>query len=98
MRKNTMTIRVTREDIHKGRRNSKSSCPVALAVNRKIGQSAVALVGSDRIIAHDRWDLTKAVRNFIYDFDMGKKVKPFTARLKMFRYVFEHEKLKGDHT
>lgn len=79
-----MQIKVTQQHIKKGRRASARSCPIALALNEQVG--ALAIVGHGSASAgvdpnRRHFDLPRAVRRFIYQFDEGKAVKPFNFRV-----------------
>ena len=81
----TIKVCVTKEDIAKGKRDTATKCPVALALNRigfknaKIGNYACTLKGN----WNDHVAIPTAVRNRILKFDVGASIKPFTFILKI---------------
>ena len=81
-----MKIEVTQQDIDKGLNNNCFSCPIALAVKRKIDTGNV-LVYCDRIsvmstISSYDYKLPKKAQTFIKRFDDRKPVEPFTFEVR----------------
>jgi hypothetical protein len=80
-----MKVRVTRQDIRKGVKESQDSCPVARAIKRITHKKVY--VDPDSIIVYYRrdqstfYDTTSEVTDFIELFDDGGKVSPFTFEL-----------------
>lgn len=80
----THTVTVTQEDIDKGIIGAPSSCPVARAIERAIGQEVVTT--ASRWIEKDRetvdwyeWhEHLSVVRQFIINYDCDNEVSPFT--------------------
>ena len=77
-----MKITVTKKDIELGKKFCPFSCPIARAINRKNNFHAVEVSGhiffKNQIIIP-----SKKVINFIFNFDKGNKVKPFSFNLKV---------------
>lgn len=82
-----MTIEVTPEDIRMGKRNMLCSCPVALAIKRATGAERVAVGGTDALWVSDneplKVNLPIEARSFIFAFDEGGQVTPFTFDLEV---------------
>lgn len=76
-----MIIKVTKKDIKEGRPLTHTQCPIALAIKRQCGQGV--LVHNNKtyvgLVIHKN---TRAMRNFIADFDNSRQVKPFSFRMK----------------
>ncbi len=83
-------IRVTQEDIRKGKAGTYQGCPVALAVSRVLPFYSCSItpfkalfqinspeVSSQWVIA----ELPKSAARFVERFDAGKPVKPFNFYL-----------------
>lgn len=83
-----VTIKVTRNYIHRGNHKKCYTCPVALAI-RKVGVAHVEVNEDDVILrdADDRRDfrrlLPKKVKKFIERFDAFLDVKPFEFKLNI---------------
>jgi len=79
-------IEVTQDDIEKGRKNSSSSCAVALAVKRQ-GYVHPYVDGENIMFSCPDTDkrftsnCTKRVTHWIGNFDEDKRVKPFRFTL-----------------
>lgn len=84
-----MIITVTKTDIKKGKKESTTCCPIALAVKRKLKKPQLIYVFRDEIRFGRQWgnnydndiDLPKSAVKFIDKFDDGEKVKPFSFTL-----------------
>ena len=81
-----MQIRVTQEDIDKGKRNSLRRCPVALALKRACGR--IVEVGSTMVYSRNEdraWliSLPEKAEDFVKLFDIGEPVEPFTFDLPL---------------
>jgi hypothetical protein len=77
-----LKIVVTEEDIEAGRKFSSTLCPVGRAIHREIGHEDYQ-VGSKTLYIEGRSRKSSAkIRQFILDFDDGKKVKPFKVYIK----------------
>ncbi len=79
-------IRVTQEDIRKGNRESKTNCPVAIAISRVFPRMHPLLVGSTMgilgVFTGIKFiDLPRSAVRFIKKFDSCKAVKPFNFYL-----------------
>lgn len=75
-----MIINVTQDHISKGRRHRCEHCPIALALKEQTGLCCI--VTDDNIqIDNKVYDHTVESRGFIFDFDMGYIVKPFSFEL-----------------
>lgn len=84
-----MQIEITESLIRAGRKNSNAHCPVGLAVRKVTGkrmkmvghanddQTFITLVGDDRVYYGPG-----SVMRFVYDFDMGRCVKPLNFALR----------------
>jgi hypothetical protein len=81
-----LNIKVTQEDIDRGKRDSSFACPVARAASR---WGFVALVGGIFINLYAyggrgfRCQLPQDTVNFIKSFDTGEPVKPFEFELNV---------------
>ena len=72
-------IKVLRRDIKAGTRQSRNSCPVALAVRRaRIMPKKDIFVGHGTLDYDRRWTYPIHVEDFIGKFDFGKKVSPIS--------------------
>lgn len=81
-----MKIRVTPKDILKGRRNIGDSCPIALAIKRRVYYSVH--VGRTQLTFYNKkecksYDLPPKAIKFINEFDKHKKVKPLTFNINI---------------
>ena len=79
-----MKIEVTPDDIAHGLMRSTSRCPIALAVQRTTGESALVYTTSVVLSpngANRRRIWTKEIIDFIAAFDFGREVKPFSFEL-----------------
>ena len=82
-------IKVTAGDIKRGVKGDGECCPVALATKRCARVLDVHVSPNHFDIG--KWtspdsfcgDTPTAVRNFVSDFDAGKKVKPFSFTIQM---------------
>lgn len=71
-------INVTANDIAKGEAHQPATCPVAIAIQRKLKPKAVALVGTDDVsIGCEGIELPMRAVNFILAFDDRSAVQPF---------------------
>lgn len=80
------TIQVTNAHIQNGIKGNCKHCPVALAV-MEITHGEV-LVGNDKLAAkindNNHWAYTPDnVNDFVYDFDAGMPVQPFTFEIEL---------------
>jgi hypothetical protein len=75
-----MKIIVTQEDIDKGLKNSCSSRPVALAVQRVFPDKRISVSGMIYIDYYEYW-YPSNVNVFIRRFDRGALVQPFSFEL-----------------
>lgn len=81
------TITVTQEDIEQGIKEDTHRCAVALAVKRAMGWNDV-LVGGQICNArawesgHKEYKVPEEVRKFVWAFDRGDAVRPFTFELE----------------
>lgn len=80
-------IHVTEEDIRSGTVSSYNKCPIALALTRitRVGEISVGR-RCTVIWYNDEWKEVKLswrARRFIHRFDAGKKVHPFSFKLKV---------------
>jgi len=92
MRKNKLPeiieVDITENHITNGRRTDYSRCPVALALKEKLnaGENWVVVFSREVCIKYGTsyywYVLDKEVTNFISEFDRGKCVRPFKARLE----------------
>lgn len=86
-----MLVEVTQDDIDNGQPRKGESCPVALAINRAIGQG-YCIVGQAILIFNDAngwtyangrtYAMPRIVRQFIHEFDNIRTGTPFTFELK----------------
>lgn len=79
-------IRVDWNDIREGERVSCERCPVARAIERKMGIKCH--VGRDQVETLDgrSWSIPSEISNFIFAFDRGDKVSPISFHLtRLFR-------------
>lgn len=89
-----ITIGIRNSDILQGTANREAhrvphtSCPVAIAINRQFG---INTASAGRYTAsfvtktgeYIRFSLPKALKNFVYTFDMKRPVKPLAVRFKL---------------
>lgn len=82
------TVEVTENDIQSGVPCSSGNCPIAMAIERTIGQLfpvsgcfTMFSIDAKRKIRVMECDQDNFI-NFIGDFDQGKKVKPFSFRFQ----------------
>lgn len=76
-----MIIHVTQEDIDNGTQSDCRRCPVAWALKRAFETSLVAVEPAEIIIEKERWKTPGKVYDFVYLFDTGAAVKPFSFEL-----------------
>lgn len=74
-------IEITKSDIKKGKKQQIDSCPIALAIKRKLKARNICV--SDGVAfnleGNEYWvDLPNKASYFIDNFDDGLKVKPFS--------------------
>ena len=81
-------INITNEDIGMGYRGCENSCPISMALRHEYNTSNVSVMLEDRpyiYVNDDELDMTSKMRDvvqkFIYNFDTGKEVKPFTLEI-----------------
>lgn len=74
----TYLIDVTREDIEDGERDSCTSCPVAIAIQRATGKVASVDYGRLELPGCATIRLPDFVEKFTLDFDSGAPVEPFS--------------------
>ena len=80
----TITVHVTQQDIDAGERGKCGRCPVALALNRHIAPEQAIVLGrrwqvmdAEPVV---RYRLPLRASVWIFDFDEGLPVAPFTFR------------------
>lgn len=75
------TFKVTQEDIKNGKRGEGRTCPIALCLKRT---GREWFVGDTYISSPKKFlALPTKARNFIFKFDDGLPVKPFSFKLKI---------------
>jgi len=74
-------IDITADDIKRGIKKSSLSCPLARAIYREIGCCKPIVHAQRAYIYRDTFNINDAGRDFIQQFDKGKKVKPITVKL-----------------
>jgi hypothetical protein len=84
--KKHILVKVTKEHIKKGLQGNCSRCPIALALRDVTGSDCV--VGGITATLKDLgicyvYYLSEPARNFVYNFDKDRKVKPATFRIKL---------------
>lgn len=83
-----LTVDVTQEDINHGERGNCNSCPVARAIQRASGHECRAGGSQITIKPENGRNLylvtPEAAWRFMYDFDMGRKVEPFSFTLRLY--------------
>lgn len=84
-----MKISVLQEDIDKGDKHSYKTCPLALAISRKVPQYDVLVALMYVTLGKNKKDalifkLSRPARKFIDDFDRGLSVSPQSFILKPF--------------
>jgi len=82
-----MKILVTKSDIKAGKRFDATSCPVAIAIEKrflgksvKVGSFSIKVINEEKLLIHI-FETTDEVRDFMCKFDIGDKVEPFEFRL-----------------
>ena len=95
----TLNVRVTREDIKRGKQVNCNGCPIALAVKRLVkGHPRVkpgpALVGATVVCLKEKGtkrfvygNLPKVAKAFIAKFDQELKVSPFRFKLLVEEHI-----------
>lgn len=81
-----LSINVTRGDIKKGKRGSRSSCPIAWAIRRCLRPDhCLAVAVGEEIVSIDGklFYLSEKPKDFIYRFDEGVKVAPFIFEISV---------------
>lgn len=84
--KEKITVSVTEQDIILGVRRNCSSCPVALAIKRKLGHGCVDVLP---FVVWIGWCPSYATRlpieatKALDDFDNGETIKPFSFELEV---------------
>ena len=76
-------VEVTQEDIDQGVRKDNCNCPVALAVKRATGREDVSVARNTIALGRDVIFRVKKICDFVFDFDEGKPVEPFTFTVKV---------------
>lgn len=76
-----MRVQITQSDIDNGRRLSPGFCPISLAFKREMPGKKVSVKKTSMILGDEELFFIAPVTEFIYDFDMGKKVKPLSIRI-----------------
>ena len=81
-------VNITNEDIAIGDRGCENSCPIAMALRHEYNTTNISVQIEDvpYIYVNDcEVDMTSKMRDvvekFIYNFDNGKEVKPFTLEI-----------------
>ena len=85
-----MRLVVTQTDIDLALKNSSCNCPIAKSMQRRFPNKAVEVFHrfltlgdfSSSIIQKTCWNIPPRAKNFINQFDIGKKVKPFHFTIK----------------
>ena len=78
-----MKITVTKEDIENGIRSSNKFCPIALALKRAGYKDAIVrTIEFLYDCGNAGCNLPLEAQKFIYSFDVGKPVKPFTFSIE----------------
>lgn len=74
---NELKVRVTRDDIRKGKPNSSTSCPIARALRRQ-GFDRIKVDTCEITVGRkkEKFIMSYAAQAFIDDFDMWGKAKP----------------------
>lgn len=87
-----VTVRVTKEDIKRGKPHDPDCCPVALAADRRgffvvgVNRQYIEVEPNDLYSNDDAFKellLPKLAQRFIDDFDHGKPVKPMKFKLRL---------------
>jgi hypothetical protein len=74
------TVDVTQEDIIRGIRANRCSCPIARAARRALG--CLVIVDHRGIFTSDyKYEHTVETKRFVNDFDAGYSVEPFSFNL-----------------
>lgn len=78
-------INVTQRDIDRGVRSTLTSCPIALAIKRRVVEDSTVAVTQFAVLYGTFMSSPFPYRatQFIYHFDLGKPVKPFTFTLEL---------------
>ena len=78
-----MKIKVTKEHIENGVREDCLLCPVATAVQEKIGKYMVTVRSDYIYINGETYPLTPETGEFVHMFDNGYEVAPFEFELPL---------------
>lgn len=78
-------VHVTSKDIENGEQGIPSTCAIDQSLMRQFGETNVSVHGSNdiKIDGFTAEPVTKNVQKFIDMFDEGKKVKPFSFKIKL---------------
>jgi len=77
----TVEIEVLESDIATGERGNSCFCPIAIAIERKL-RKAVKVNGQVIFIEDKKIPTPLSAKNFIYCFDSGEPVRPFSFTLE----------------
>ncbi|KKM21439.1 hypothetical protein LCGC14_1635390 [marine sediment metagenome] len=75
-----MNVRITQEDINRGKRMAITECPMARALTRK-GRGEAVVVGRLASINQVLYRLSPSAAQWVSAFDQGLQVKPASLRL-----------------
>lgn len=88
MKQQRQKVRVTQQDIDKGEGGSPYQCPIAIALSRvypkctvSVGSCQVELIAKEGLVELGdviQFSLSKHSKKFVYSFDSGYPVKPFS--------------------
>jgi hypothetical protein len=81
----TINVKVTKDDIKNGVRQSECRCPIALAIKRDLGLKKVEVSGTITFPESGLECINNSTPgvNFFHRFDQGLPVNPFTLKLRV---------------
>ncbi len=82
-----MLIHVTEDDIRGGCKRNPSFNPIARAIYRETGKEVRVIIGRYVEYEGNRFSLPTSVVTFIYNFDYGLIVFPFSFELPKFNFI-----------
>lgn len=81
-----MLINVTEQHIKMGQKKRASCCPIALAASEQTNMTAIVSLSDimfkkDEVLYGPKTELPEIACQFIFDFDEGQPVQPFSFEL-----------------
>jgi hypothetical protein len=86
MKRVKVKVTVTRADIRCGKRMDPYSCPIARAVIRASGCQDISVGSYTARVGQRVFNLSRAARRFVFEFDKRAKGKPFSFYMTQANY------------